>query len=134
MPCLGSMVPELLHAMRIVCLLKAVIPAWVTNSVSFTLKIDYIHHSDSFEVLQAKVNCLLLVGPACLKQTLLRSWWTDQCTFHIIQLGLLGEHLGEVSWSSGHPLAFYITFGVYLLGVRTPPTRVVGFRKYTQTA
>ena len=50
------MVPELLHAMRIVCLLKAVITAWVTDSVSFTLKIDYIHHSDSFEVLQAKVN------------------------------------------------------------------------------
>ena len=49
------MVPEL-HAMRIVCLLKAVTPAWVTNTVSFTLKIDYIHYSGSFEVLQAKVK------------------------------------------------------------------------------
>ena len=60
---LGSMVPEL-HDMRIVCLLKAVTPAWVTNTVSFTLLIDYIHHSGSFEVLQAKVECLLSVGPA----------------------------------------------------------------------
>ena len=55
------MVPEL-HAMRIVCLLKAVTPAWVTNTVSFTLAINYMHHSDSFEVLQAKVKCLS-VGP-----------------------------------------------------------------------
>ena len=52
---LGSMVPEL-HDICIVYLLKAVTPAWVTNTVSFTLKIDYIHHSGSFEVLQAKVN------------------------------------------------------------------------------
>ena len=33
---LGSMVPEL-HDMRMVCLLKEVTPAWVTNTVSFTL-------------------------------------------------------------------------------------------------
>ena len=52
-----------LHDMRIVCLLKAVTPAWVTNMVPFTLLIDYIHHSGSFEVLQAKVKCLLSVGP-----------------------------------------------------------------------
>ena len=32
----GVMVPEL-HDMRIICLLKAVTPAWVTNTVSFTL-------------------------------------------------------------------------------------------------
>ena len=73
---LGSMVPEL-HAMRIVCLLKAVkavTPAWVTNTVSFLLIIDYIHHPGSIEVLQAKVKCLLSVGSACLKQTLLRAW------------------------------------------------------------
>ena len=57
------MVPEL-HAMRIVCLLKAVTPAWVINTVSFTLQIDYIHHSGSFEVLQAKVKCHLSVRPA----------------------------------------------------------------------
>ena len=47
--------------MRMVCFLKAVTPAWVTNTVSFTLKIDYIHHSGSFEILQAKVKCLLSV-------------------------------------------------------------------------
>ena len=62
---LGSMVPEL-HDMRIVCLLKAVTPAWVRNTVSFSLAIDYIHHSVSFEVLQAKVKCHLSVGPARL--------------------------------------------------------------------
>ena len=60
---LGSIVFKL-HDMRIVCLLKAVTPAWVTNMVPFTLLIDYIHHSGSFEVLQAKVKCLLSVGPA----------------------------------------------------------------------
>ena len=53
-----------LHDVRIVCLLKAVTPAWVTNTVSFTLLIDYIHHCGSFEVLQAKVECLLSVRPA----------------------------------------------------------------------
>ena len=73
-------------------------------------------------------------GPACLKQTLLRAWWTNSCIFHVYYLGLLGEHLGRVSLSSGHPVMIYITFGVYLLWVRTPPTRVVGFRKYAQTA
>ena len=58
------MVPEL-HDMRIVCLLKAVTPtpAWVTNTVSFTLKIDYIHYSGSFEILQAKVNVFYRSGP-----------------------------------------------------------------------
>ena len=57
------MVPEL-HDMRIVCLLKAATPAWVTYTVPFTLLIDYIHHSGSFEVLQAKVKCHLSVGRA----------------------------------------------------------------------
>ena len=56
------MVPEL-HDMRIVCLLKAVTPAWVTNTVSFTLKIDYIYYSGSFEILQAKVNVFYRSGP-----------------------------------------------------------------------
>ena len=60
---LGSMVPEL-HAMRIVCLLKAVIPAWVTNAIPLLCVIDYIRCSGSFEVLQAKVKCLLSVGSA----------------------------------------------------------------------
>ena len=59
----GLIVPEL-HAMRIVCLLKEVTPAWVTNTASFTLLIDYIRHHGSFETLQAKVKCHLLVGPA----------------------------------------------------------------------
>ena len=66
MPCyviLRSIVFKL-HDMRIVCLLKAVTPVWVTNMVPFTLLIDYIHHSGSFGVLQAKVKCLLSVGPA----------------------------------------------------------------------
>ena len=53
-----------LHDMRIVCLLKAATPAWVTNTVSFLLAIDYIHFSGPFEVLQAKVKCNLSVGPA----------------------------------------------------------------------
>ena len=50
--------------MRIVCLLKAAAPAWVANTVSFTLLNDYIHHSGSFDILQAKVECHLSVGPA----------------------------------------------------------------------
>ena len=56
------MVPEL-HDMRIVCLLEAVTPAWVTNTVS-VITIDYIHHSGSFDILQAKVKCPLSVGPS----------------------------------------------------------------------
>ena len=59
---LGSTVPEL-HDMRIICLHKAFTPAWVINTVSFTLKIGYIHHSGSFEILQANVKCHLSVGP-----------------------------------------------------------------------
>ena len=50
--------------MRMVCLLKAVTPAWVTNTVSFLLVFDYICYSDLFEILQAKVKCHLSVGPA----------------------------------------------------------------------
>ena len=57
------MVPEL-HAMRVVCLLRAVTHEWVRNTVSFTLQIDYFDHSCSFEVLQANVKSLLSVGPA----------------------------------------------------------------------
>ena len=60
---LASVVFEL-HDMRIVCLLKAATPAWVTNTVSFLLPIDYIRYSGSFEILQAKVKCLLSVGSA----------------------------------------------------------------------
>ena len=60
---LGSILPEL-HDMRSVCLLKAATPEWVTNTVSFTLYIDYNHHSGSFDILQAKVKCHSSVGPA----------------------------------------------------------------------
>ena len=57
------MVPEL-HDMRIFCLPKAVTPAWVTNTVSFSLVIDYTLYSGMFEMLQAKAKCLLSVWPA----------------------------------------------------------------------
>ena len=60
---IASIVPEL-HDVRMICLLKAATPAWVRNTVSFTLKIDYIHCSGSFDILQAKVKCHLSVGPA----------------------------------------------------------------------
>ena len=36
----------------------------VINTVPFSLAIDFIRYSGSFEVLQAKVNCLLSVVPA----------------------------------------------------------------------
>ena len=59
------MVPWL-HDMCVVYLLKAVNPAWVTNTVPFSLVIEYFHHSGSFELLQVKVKCHLSVGPARL--------------------------------------------------------------------
>ena len=69
---LGSMVTEL-HDMRLVCLLKAVTPAWVTITASFLFLFDYIDHSGSFDVLQAKVKSFIgrvrAAGPACLKLT-----------------------------------------------------------------
>ena len=57
------MIPNL-HDMRLVCLPKAVTPAWVTNSVPFLLVIDYNYYSDSFEIIQAMVKCLFSVVPA----------------------------------------------------------------------
>ena len=57
------MVTEL-HDIRIFCLLKAATPAWVINTTPFTIAINYIHHSGSFDILQAKVKCHLSVGPA----------------------------------------------------------------------
>ena len=57
------MVPEL-HAMRMICLLRAATPAWVISTVPFLLAIDYIRSSGSFEILQAEVKCHLSVGPA----------------------------------------------------------------------
>ena len=59
---LGSTVPEL-HDVRIVCLLKAVTPAWVMNTDPFTIAINYIRYSGSFDILQAKVKCHLSLGP-----------------------------------------------------------------------
>ena len=56
------MVPEL-HAMRIVCLLKAATPAWVTNTVPFTIAVNYIRYPNSFEILQAKVEVYYRSGP-----------------------------------------------------------------------
>ena len=53
-----------LQDMLMVCLLKAVTPAWVTNTASFLLVIDYVNHSDWFENLQVNVKILLSVGPA----------------------------------------------------------------------
>ena len=50
--------------MRMVCFFKVVTPAWVTNEVLFLLVIDYIRYSCSFEVLHAKVNSYLSLGPA----------------------------------------------------------------------
>ena len=55
---------SLLYAKLYPSLLRAVTPAWVINMVSFTLVMNYIHHSGSFEILQAKVKCHLSVGPA----------------------------------------------------------------------
>ena len=41
---LGCVVPEL-HDMRTVCLLKVITTAWVTNTDSFSLVIDYTQYS-----------------------------------------------------------------------------------------
>ena len=57
------MVPEL-HDMRLVCLLKVDTPAWVTITASFLFVFDYIDHSSSFDVLQAKVKSILSAGTA----------------------------------------------------------------------
>ena len=56
------MIPEL-HAMRMVCSLKAVTTAWVTITVPLFV-IDYNRYNGSFEVLQAKVKRHISVGPA----------------------------------------------------------------------
>ena len=53
-----------LHAMRIVCLLKAVSPAWVTKTILIVLVINNIHHSGSFDVWQAKVKRHCSAEPA----------------------------------------------------------------------
>ena len=52
-----------LGSYHIVCLLKAVTPAWVINTAPFTRAINYIRYSGSFEILRAKVKRALSVGP-----------------------------------------------------------------------
>ena len=52
-----------LRDVHIVCLLKAVTPAWVTNTVPFTIAVNYIRYPNSFEILQAKVEVYYRSGP-----------------------------------------------------------------------
>ena len=59
------MVSELFDV-RIIYLLKAVTPAWVTNTVPFTIAINHIRYSSPFQILQAEDKCQLSVGPARL--------------------------------------------------------------------
>ena len=59
---LWSIGPKL-HAMRMICLLMAATPAWVINTIPFTISINYFRYSGSFDILQAKVKRLLSVGP-----------------------------------------------------------------------
>ena len=94
---LGPMVPEL-HVMRIVYLLQAVTPAWVTYTFPFLVLTDYIHHFCSFEVLQAKVNCHLSVGPARPFPRALNKHYSARggpinVSFMYITLRLAGNHL-----------------------------------------
>ena len=58
---LESIVPDL-HDMRIDCLIRAVPPFSVTNTVSLTLVIDYAPSCSSFEALHATVKCRSSVG------------------------------------------------------------------------
>ena len=50
--------------MRMICLLRVVTPAWVINTDPFTIAINYIRYSDSFDILRAKVDCPISVGSA----------------------------------------------------------------------
>ena len=72
---LASMVFQL-HDMRMVCLIKA-----VTNTIPFLLVMSYIRYSGSFDItsqgLMSFISRDRASSPACLKQTLLRAWWTD---------------------------------------------------------
>ena len=52
-----------LRDVHIVCLLKAVTPTWVTNTVPFTIAVNYIRYPNSFEILQAKVEVYYRSGP-----------------------------------------------------------------------
>ena len=65
--------------MRIICLLEAVIPAWVINTVPFLLAIDYIRYSGSFDIIQAKIKCLLSVGPARPVPRALNKHYATRC-------------------------------------------------------
>ena len=109
-------------------------------------KYDFIHNSNRLHSIirfvwditsQGQMSLISRArasGSTCLKQTLLHAWWASQCTFHVYYFGLLGEHLRQVSWSSGHLLAIYIRIGVCLHRVRAPPTWAIWFWNYSQTA
>ena len=75
---LGSVVPEL-HVMRMICLLKVVIPAWVTNTFPFLSVIAYTRYSESFAILQAMVKCLSTVGPVRPVRRALNKHYSARC-------------------------------------------------------
>ena len=83
--------------MRRVCVPKAVTSACVINTTSFTIAIDCIRYSDSFGILQAKVKCHLSVGPPRPVPRALNKQYSDYCIFRLYYLGLLGDHLRQVS-------------------------------------
>ena len=68
-----------IHDMRMVCLLKAVAPGWLTNTVSFILGIDYPRYGGLFLRYYKPWSIVFYrssprVDPACPKRTLLRDW------------------------------------------------------------
>ena len=75
-----SMAPEL-NVVRMVSLLKAITPGWVTGTNLFTLVIDYNHYYDSFEELQANPQCFISAGlaysPAYLKEKYIVAQWIN---------------------------------------------------------
>ena len=85
---LGSIVPEF-HDKRMVCLLKALTPAWVTNTilVSPMLVIDVRNRLSSLlrfvrGITSQSKTCFIgrarASAPTCLKQTLLCAPWAEQ--------------------------------------------------------
>ena len=79
-----------------------IIQQWLCTTVPFLLVIDYIRYTGSFDILQAKVKCHLSVGPArpvprALNKRLASRVVDRLMIFHVYYLGLLGEHLDQVS-------------------------------------
>ena len=61
-----------------------------------------LHYSASFEILQAKVKCHISVGPARPVPRALNNHYSGcggpiNFIFHVFYLGLLSEHLGQLS-------------------------------------